>query len=131
MILKLSACTKQRKERCVLGPRSCGERRVKVFQKRSLPSERKCRCTDATASLARSAARRSSEFFMLRTRQIIVPRVRLAGDYLPTARFRACSRKTGRAAWKNWKSEGQNRRRSTNVLPRSRPICAFHDSIYL
>src|SRR5260221_11415612 len=56
----------------------------------------------ATASPARWAARQCNASSSPRTKRTIARAVRPAARSLPTAHSRGCSRKAGRARWKNW-----------------------------
>ena len=66
-------------------------------RRRSPPSARRWRCTAATASRARCAARRCSASCTPRTRPTTARAARPAAGSSPTARSRACSRRAGRA----------------------------------
>ena len=79
-----------------------GARPARASPRKSPRSATRWRCTAATASLARCAARRCSASSTPRTRPTTARAARPAARSWPTARFRACSRRAGRAHWTNW-----------------------------
>ena len=89
---------------------------ARASPRKSPPSARRWRCTAATASRARCAARRCSASSTPRTRPITARAARPAAGSSPTARSPACSRRAGRGRSMNCLDGRLTRVRSANEL---------------
>src|SRR5579863_1680470 len=85
------------------GSITCAPTPARVSPKRSRPSATIWRCTDATASLAPCAAKRSCASAMPITKRTTAPAARPGEKFSPIAACRGCSDRIGRAHWRNWK----------------------------